>query len=172
MRPVVIIFGAAVRPDGLPSGAMRLRIAAALETGRRLTDPLYMPTGGQGRYGRPEAEVMADALVDAGVSRGSIEVESTATNTLGSALACAKLLGRSKRRAYVATSAYHMPRCVLLLRLAGVRARPGHIPGVPASQRWSKRWFWRLREVPALPVDAVLLVIARLRQRLCEHHLR
>ncbi len=144
---------------------MRVRVAAALETGRRLHDPLYLPTGGQGRYGRPEAEVMADALVEAGVSRRSILLEPTAVNTLGSALACAGLLGRSERPAYVATSAYHMPRCVVLLRLAGVRARPGAMPRVPASQRWGKRWFWRLREVPALPIDAVLLLAGRLRQR-------
>ena len=144
---------------------MRVRVAAALETGRRLNDPLYLPTGGQGRFGRPEAEVMADALVEAGVSRGSILVEPTAVNTLGSAVACAALLGRSERPAYVATSAYHMPRCVVLLRLAGVRARSGAMPRVPASQRWGKRWFWRLREVPALPIDAVLLLAGRLRQR-------
>jgi uncharacterized SAM-binding protein YcdF (DUF218 family) len=165
LRPVVIIFGAAVRPDGQPSGAMRVRVAAALETGRRLLDPLYLPTGGQGRYGRPEAEVMADVLVEAGVPRGSIMLEPTAVNTLGSALACAALLGRSDRTAYVATSAYHMPRCVVLLRLAGVRARPGRMPSVPASQRWSKRWFWRLREVPAVPIDAMLMLAARRRQR-------
>ena len=144
---------------------MRVRVAAALETGRRLNDPLYLPTGGQGRYGRPEAEVMADALVEAGVSRRSILLEPTAVNTLGSAMACAALLGRSEQPAYVATSAYHMPRCVVLLRLAGVRARPGAMPRVPASQRWGKRWFWRLREVPALPIDAVLLLAGRLRQR-------
>lgn len=144
---------------------MRERVAAALETGQRLTDPLYMPTGGQGRYGRPEAEVMADALAEGGVARESILLEPTGVNTYRSALACAKLLGRSKRPAYVATSAYHMPRCVVLLRLAGVRARPGRMPGVPASQKWGKRWFWRLREVPALPIDAVLLLATRLRQR-------
>ena len=165
MRPVVIIFGAAVRPDGRASGAMRLRVAAALETGRRLDDPLYMPTGGQGRHGRREADVMADALLEGGVPRESILVERTAVNTVGSALACARLLERSARPAYVATSAYHMPRCVVLLRLAGVRARPGTMPGVPASKRWGKRWFWRLREVPAIPIDAVLVLAARLQQR-------
>lgn len=144
---------------------MRLRVEAALATGRGLIDPLYMPTGGQGRFGRPEAQVMADALVESGVERDSIIMEPTAVNTLRSALACAELLGRSKRQAYVATSAYHMARCVVLLRLAGVRAWPGYVPGVPASQRWSKRWFWRLREVPALPVDVVLLLVTRLGQR-------
>lgn len=161
----MIIFGAAVRPDGSPSGALRARIDAALATGSGLADPLYVPTGGQGRFGLPEAEVIADALVQGGVKRDSIWPEPTATNTLGSALACARLLGRDRRTAYVATSAYHMPRCVMLLRLAGVRARRGCVPALAASRSWSKRWFWRLREVPAIPVDAVLLLAARLRQR-------
>ncbi|MDT7950105.1 MAG: YdcF family protein [Acetobacteraceae bacterium] len=165
MRPVVIIFGAAVRAGGQPSGALRARVAAALETGRALDDPIYMPTGGQGRFGRPEAVVMGDALVAGGVRREDIQLEPTGRNTMRSALACAALLRGNGRPAYVATSAYHMPRCVLLLRLAGVRARPGRTTGMAASKRWSKRWFWRLRELPAVPIDSMLLVAWRLRQR-------
>ena len=161
LRPVIIIFGAAVRPDGKPSGALRARVEAAFETGRPLADPIYVPTGGQGRYGRPEADVMADVLIGLGVTPEAILREPTARNTLRSALACARLLGGSRAPAYVATSAYHMPRCVLLLRLAGVRARPGCTPPVIASRNWRKRWWWRLREVPAVPVDAILVLAAR-----------
>ena len=124
----MVIFGAAVRPDGRPSGALRGRVEAALETGQRLVDPIYMPTGGQGRYGRPEADVMAEALIAAGVPDAAIWRERTAVNTMRSALACARLLAGSRARVYVATSTYHMVRCVLLLRLAGVRARPGRAP--------------------------------------------
>ncbi|RYE88750.1 MAG: YdcF family protein, partial [Oxalobacteraceae bacterium] len=86
MRPVVVIFGAAVRPDGSASGVMRARVAAALATGRRLMDPIYMPTGGQGRFGPAEATVMTELLVEAGIERGSIVPEQTAVNTLRSAL--------------------------------------------------------------------------------------
>jgi len=165
MRPVVVIFGAAVRPDGSASGVMRARVATALATGQRLADPIYMPTGGQGRFGPAEARVMADLLAEAGVGRGSIILEETAVNTLRSALACARLLGPERRRVYVATSAYHMARCVVLLRLAGVRARPGQATGMAASRRWSKRWYWRLREIPAIPVDGALVVAMRVRAR-------
>ena len=161
MRPVIIIFGAAVRSDGQPSGALQGRIEAALETGRRLAHPVYMPTGGQGRYGRPEADVMADVLIENGVAPEAIERERTATNTMRSALACARLLSGSRAPAYVATSAYHMPRCLLLLRLAGVRARSGCVPPESASRSWRKRWLWRLREVPAIPVDAALILRLR-----------
>ena len=165
MRPVVIIFGAAVRPDGSASGVMRARVAAALATGRRLADPIYMPTGGQGKFGPAEATVMADLLVEAGVAPGSIIPEETAVNTLRSALACARLLGPERRRVYVATSAYHMARCVILLRLAGVHARPGRAPRMVASRRWRTRWYWRLREIPAIPVDGALAISMRVRAR-------
>ena len=171
MRPVVIIFGAAVRPDGRPSGALRARVEAALATGRGLmtgrglAEPIYMPTGGQGRYGRPEADVMADMLAAAGVTHDAIIPERTAVNTLRSALACARLLGPTRAPVYVATSAYHMVRCVVLLRMAGVRARAGCAPPMAASRSWSKRWFWRLREVPAVPIDAALMLVERWRER-------
>lgn len=161
---MVIIFGAAVRPNGSPSGVMRARVAAAIETGQLLDEPIYLPTGGQGRFGRPEAVVMADALTEAGVAPDAIILEPTATNTLGSALACARML-EPGRRVYVATSAYHMARCVLLLRLAGLRARPGCVPDMAASRRWRKRWFWRLREIPAIPIDGAMLLASRFKQR-------
>lgn len=163
MRPVVVIFGAAVRPDGSASGVMRARVAAALATGEGLVDPIYMPTGGQGRFGPAEATVMTDLLVEAGVGPGSIIPEETAVNTLRSALACARLIGPERRQVYVATSAYHMTRCVILLRLAGMRARPGRATGTVASRRWSRRWYWRLRELPAIPVDSALAIVMRVR---------
>lgn len=162
----MIIFGAAVRPGGAPSGALRGRVEAAMATGRRLPDPLYMPTGGQGRHGPPEAAVMARLLRDAGVAADAIVPEPTGRNTIRSVRACAALLGRSSAPVYVATSLYHMPRCVVLLRLAGLRARPGCSPPGRASARWGKRWYWRLREVPAIPVDAAILVAWRLRRLL------
>ena len=156
----MIIFGAAVRPDGTASGALRGRVLAALETGRGLEDPIYMPTGGQGRYGRPEADVMAELLRQEGVAAESIVEERTGVNTLRSALACARLIGGGAP-AFVATSRYHMVRCVLLLRLAGIRARAGAMPEGPASRFWRKRWWWRLREVMAVPADAVVLLAMR-----------
>jgi uncharacterized SAM-binding protein YcdF (DUF218 family) len=166
VSPVIIIFGAAVRPDGTPSGAMRHRVASAIATGTGLGDPIYLPTGGQGRYGRPEAAVMADLLAASGVSRSHILLEPTGRNTLRSALACRHLLGRTRAPVYVATSGYHMLRSVLLLRLAGLRARPSPLPLPSASRSPVKRWFWRLRELPAIPTDAAILLLMRLRRPL------
>ncbi len=67
---------------------------------------------------------------------------------------------------YAATSAYHLPRCLLLLRLAGISARRCPPPPVRASASLALRWFWRARETPALPYDALLILWLRVVGRL------
>ena len=161
----IIIFGAAVRPDGSASPALLRRVEAAAAFGAGLPAPLYVPTGAQGKFGPPESAVMAALLRERGAPPGRILEEPTGTDTLSSVLACSALL-RDRRRGgpvFAATSGYHLPRCLLLLRLAGLPARPVPPPGADPS--WPRRWYWRLREAPALPYDAALMLAARLRGR-------
>lgn len=162
----IIIFGAAVRPDGSASPALRRRVEAAAGFGAKLPAPLYVPTGAQGKFGPAECAVMAALLREHGVPAGRILEESTGTDTLSSVLACAALL-RARGHAgpvFAATSGYHLPRCLLLLRLAGLPAHP--VPPPEADPSLPRRWYWRLREAPALPYDAALLLAARLRGRM------
>jgi uncharacterized SAM-binding protein YcdF (DUF218 family) len=166
----VVIFGAAVRPDGRPSRALRDRVMAALAWGEEQSPPaLYLPTGAVGRHGPAESTVMAGLLREGGVPAHRILEEPTGTDTFSSALACVALLRLRGHRGRVmaASSAYHLPRCVLLLRLAGFW-QAGAVPPPPgvAATAWHRRWYWRLREVPALPYDAALMAWARLRGRL------
>jgi vancomycin permeability regulator SanA len=166
--PVIIIFGAAVRPDGSPSRTLRDRVAAALACGSRLRDARYMPTGAVGRYGASEASVMAALLREAGAPADRIVREETGVDTLSSARACARLL---RERAFagpvfVATSTYHLPRCIALLRLCGVRARPCTARPVPPASHAGKRWYWRVREAFALPYDVLAATALRALGRL------
>ena len=161
---VIIVFGAAVRPDGRASQTLRHRVDAAARFGAGFNRPLFIPTGAKGRYGDAEATVMARQLIDAGFSPDVIRLEETGTDTLSSVLAVVRIIrggafGRSP--VYACTSAYHLPRCLLLLRLAGLRARVCPPPKVPAATRQSRRWFWRLRETAALPYDALLMIWLR-----------
>ena len=163
----IVIFGAAVRPGGAPSGTMRRRVQAAVAFGARQPDALYVPTGGIGRHGPSEASLMAALLREAGVPEARILPEPTGRDTLSSVRAVTALLGARGHAGpvYAATSAYHLPRCVLLLRLAGFDAHACPPPPGPASRRFGKRWYWRLRELPALPWDAALMLAARPRRR-------
>lgn len=161
----IVIFGAAVRPDGSASPALRRRVEAAAAFGAGLRAPLYVPTGGEGRFGPAESTVMAGLLLERGVPPARILEEPTGTDTLSSVLACAALLrGRGHAGPVsAATSGYHLPRCLLLLRMAGLPARA--VPPPEADPALLRRWYWRLREAPALPYDAALMLAARLRGR-------
>lgn len=107
---------------------------------------------------------MAALLRELGVPPDRLLLEETGTDTLSSARAVARLLRRERIAApvFVASSLYHLPRCVLLLRLLGVPARAAVPPAVPAASRWWRRCYWWLREVPALPYDAALALLLRL----------
>jgi uncharacterized SAM-binding protein YcdF (DUF218 family) len=162
---VIVIFGAAVRPDGKPSQTLRQRVEAAARFGKRFSRPQFIPTGGRGRFGDAEAAVMTRLLKQAGFSETSIIQENTGTDTMSSVRAVAQLV-REQSSVYACTSAYHLPRCLILLRLAGIAARPCPPPVAPAaSSRWL-RWYWRLRETPALPYDALLMLWLRVTGRI------
>ncbi len=160
---VIVIFGAAVRSGGGPSTTLRWRVEAAAAFGRRFAAPLFLPTGGVGRFGPSEASVMANLLTAHGVPRERILLEETGSDTFSSARAVARLLREQGVTApvFAASSGYHLPRCVLLLRAFGVRASAAGPPWVPAGSRWGARCYWWLREAAALPYDAVLALLVR-----------
>jgi len=160
----IVIFGAAVLADGRPSTALRRRVLAALAAGRHMANPLYVPTGGIGRVGPAEAAVMAAMLRARGVAAERIIAEDTATSTFTSALAVTRLLREHGHDGpvYAASNAYHLPRCVLLLWLAGLDAWACPAPRGPASRRLVRRWYWRLREVAAIPRDLTRMLAWRL----------
>ena len=151
----VVIFGCGVLPGGRPSATMRARVEAAFRCGGRAAH--YLPTGAVGRHPPSEAQVMAELLLGLGVPAEQITLEDTATDTLTSALACARLLRETPGPVRVASSGYHLPRCLMLLRMAGVRCRACPPPPKP---RWA--WYWRMREAAALPYDAMAMAGQRL----------
>jgi uncharacterized SAM-binding protein YcdF (DUF218 family) len=164
----ILIFGAAVRPDGKPSVTLQRRVETALGGAKGHLEVRFIPTGAIGLFGPSEASVMAHLLVESGVRREQILLEETGHDTLSSVRAVCRLLREAKSRGpvMVATSSYHLPRCLILLRLFGVAAQPCRPAGISAAASWQQRWYWRLREVPALPYDAALALWARMTGRL------
>jgi vancomycin permeability regulator SanA len=164
----ILIFGAAVRPDGKPSVTLRRRVEAALACAKGHQEVRFIPTGAIGRHGPSEASVMADLLTKSGVFAEQIRLEETGSDTLSSVRAISRLLHKepSQGPIMLATSGYHVPRCLILLGLFGIAARPCRLPGVAPPATWPMRWYWRLREVPALPYDVTLALLLRLMRKL------
>ena len=78
----------------------------------------------------------------------------------------ARLLKGADGPVYAATSAYHMPRCVLLLGIAGLDAHRSQASIGPASSRILRCWWWALRELPAIPIDCLILGWMKFRKRI------
>jgi uncharacterized SAM-binding protein YcdF (DUF218 family) len=161
---VVVIFGAAVRPGGRPSATLRRRVEAAARFSSRFAAPVFVPTGGIGRFGPSEASVMRALLMEHGVAAERILLEESGTDTLSSARAVARLLRTCGIGApvFAVSSGYHLPRCVMLLRMFGVAARAAGPPWVGAGPGWA---YWWIREALALPYDAVVAGVERMRGR-------
>lgn len=159
-RPVIVIFGAALWPGGVPSPTLVSRVEAAWQAGQRLEHPLYVPTGGVGRHGPSEASVMAGLLRGRGVPDEDILVEDTARDTTDSVRAVRALLGAHAGPVLAASSHYHLPRCLVLLRLAGLAARPCP-PPAHRETGLVRAWRWG-REACALPWDSAVIAVWRL----------
>ena len=160
-RDYVVIFGAAVRPGGRPSPALRHRIEGAVDWARDHPAAMIMPTGGVGKHGPAEAVVMKRTLMKAGVAAQRIVLERDGRDTLESVRLCHRILQDRGdcRRVVCCTSTYHQPRCVLLFRLLGYTVV---VPKVPNSMgRMSRTTYGKLivRELAATPYDSLLLLL-------------
>lgn len=167
MRDYVVIFGAAVRSNGRPSLALRRRIDSAAAWARAHPAAMIVPTGGAGRQGPAEAKVMKQALIDAGIPARRIIIEPNGRDTLESIRLCNRLLRQREdcRQVVVCTSRYHQPHCALLFRLLGYKVA---VPDVVSSRGRLRRRTYGLmlvRELLALPYDAILLLAQRPFQR-------
>jgi uncharacterized SAM-binding protein YcdF (DUF218 family) len=164
----LVIFGAAVRADGSPSGSLQRRCNTALRAGRGLDSPLYLATGGVGQHGPAEALVMRDILAAAGVSAQRILVDTESADTLQSVRQCTRLLRQRADvpRLLVCSSSYHNPRCVLLLRLAGFACDAAPSPSDRPYLGWRKWLRYSLKELIATPWDLSILLALKIAGRI------
>jgi SanA protein len=144
-RPVAIVPGARVHPDGQPSTALEDRLAAALDLLRRKIVSVVLVSGAGDAPEHDEAAAMRRWLTERGVTRDQLWVDPKGTRTLDTMRRAAEqfdVLG-----AIVCTQAFHLPRSVFLARRAGIDA-----VGLAADQRYATRTEDRLREFCATTV--------------------
>jgi len=164
MSACLIIFGAAVRADGKPSGTLARRILGALEVARGLDDAVFLATGGAGDNGIVEADVIGSRLSAAGIDPSAIIFDRDATDTFDSIVNCDRLL-RTIDVDWVAacTSRYHVPRCKLLLRVLGWKVRAVHMPSDWGHVPTARLVSYYLKEFVSTPYDLLLVALYRLR---------
>jgi uncharacterized SAM-binding protein YcdF (DUF218 family) len=162
MTLAIVIFGAAVRPDGRPSASLARRIGYGLTAAGTWEEAPILCSGGVGRIGPSEASVMAERLVAGGVDPRRIELDEESGDTLQSVLATARFLRQRERaRCVVCSDRYHIPRIRLLLGALGVGSLPGPLApgrGGASLPHWTRM---RLREGVAIPYDLAIVLSRR-----------
>jgi vancomycin permeability regulator SanA len=151
--------GAAVRPDGSPSGTLQRRVESAWKAASADRHARILVSGGQGRYGPPEAAVMSRLLQEMGAPAERIVVEPEGRNTLDSVIRSSRILrGRGDARLiYICTSDYHQLRCRRLLQILGFATAVVRMPPERTFLGSRKYLYYWLREFAALPWDALHL---------------
>lgn len=161
---LIVILGAAVRPDGRASPALLRRIDGGHRLALEHPGARLFCSGGVGRYGPSEASIMADRLIGLGVARERLVLDEESLDTLQTGLAAARYIcTEGLAGAVVCTDSYHVPRTRLIFAALGVATIDG---GVAAGvrQMGTAAWFrMRLREIPAIPYDGVLALLKRRR---------
>lgn len=159
MADWIVVFGFPAQPDGRPTPELARRIAAAAIAARCWPAARLLVSGGPGRSTPAEAAVMGRRMRAHGIAAERIVEDPAARDTMDTVRAAARLIPRGTTVIAV-SSAYHVPRCVALLRIAGLRARG---LGATAGRRIGRAgWvYWTLRELPAVAWDVVLALWLR-----------
>lgn len=163
MPACFIVFGAVLRPDGSPGPALLRRIEGALAAAKGDPDAVFLVTGGQPRSDVTEAAVMARLLREAGIAADRILIEDAAVNTRDSALRCAAMLRERPTLGPVlaCSDRFHQPRCVWLLRRAGIEAVAAPMPDERPAMRMNAWLYYRLREAAALAAERAAIILRR-----------
>jgi uncharacterized SAM-binding protein YcdF (DUF218 family) len=161
--PLIVIFGAAIRPDGQPSDALLRRIGYGLEAAHEHPDAPILCSGGVVRPGPSEASIMAERLVRQGVRPERLILDEASLDTMQN-VAAAQAQAQKGGHPYVivCSDGYHLPRIRLLLHLHGVESRPGPVRRGPAGAPVHGWLGMSLREGLAIPHNlAVMLARGR-----------
>ena len=149
---VILVLGAAVRPEG-PSQALLRRAdhAARLYHGGGV-DRILASGGGSGPI--PEADAIAKRLIQKGVPAQAIITEPRSRTTWENIANARTLLAQiGATTITLVTDRSHMPRALLAARRHGLTVQGSAAP--PGSAPAWKRWRSALREVPALAYYAL-----------------
>jgi uncharacterized SAM-binding protein YcdF (DUF218 family) len=146
---VAVILGNEVYLNGEPSPQLRARLDRAGELFRQQVFPTIVVSGGIETNGTDEAVAMRRYLVDHGVPAGAIILDPRGADTMATAENMVALMNQHGwRRIMVISQYFHLPRCKLAFRKAGIK----HVL-VSYPRFFSWRDLWAItRELVAYPV--------------------
>ena len=143
-----IVLGAKVNSDGSPSPALARRVAHAVDLARAGRVGHLLMSGGPVNHPVPEAHVMRDLAIAAGLAAGRVHVEECSRDTIGNARHCLPIIAaQGWGRLVVVTDSFHLPRTRLIFAAHGLTASASGVRPDRISAEWI---IAHLREIPAM----------------------
>ncbi len=155
----IIVLGAQVKPDGVPSVQLTWRLDAAYDAFAQNNVPVVV-CGAQGKdEPMTEAEAMKSYLMDKGIPEGFILTDPESFNTSQNLKNAGNLLSvyPEVRKVLIVTSDYHVPRSLALARDNGMQAAGLGSPCKPEywlknhgreALAWIKYWGVKYLHLP------------------------
>ena len=145
-----VVFGNKVETTGQPSAALAARLDKAVLLHQRGVFQTVIVSGGTGKEGWNEAEVMADYLAARGIPRGAILLDRAGNNTYLTAQHVKEIAEQNNLHSFVLISHfYHLPRARLTFARLGMTS----VTAAHADRFVPRDFYYGLmREVIAYPV--------------------
>lgn len=155
----IIVLGAQVKPEGIPSVQLSWRLDAAADAYARQPVPVVV-CGAQGSDEPcPESVIMKQYLVNKGIPENMILEDPDSRNTYENLENAKKLLAAypGVRRVLIVTSDYHVPRSMAIARDLGFEAEGLGSPCLPEywlknhareALAWCKYWIRKYLRIP------------------------
>ena len=119
-RPVALVLGAGITPDGKPTDLLQWRIDTAVQLYRTGRVRALLMSGDHSTVDHDEVDAMARAAQAAGVPASAIVTDHAGFDTFSSCYRARHVFG--VRGAVVVSQGWHLPRAVWLCRQEGIDA--------------------------------------------------
>jgi vancomycin permeability regulator SanA len=161
-EPLIVIFGAAIRPHGEPSAALLRRIGFGLAAARQYPGAMILCSGGASRPGPSEASIMFEHLVAAGLAQDRLVRDDASLTTLQNIIAAVRQVRQGGHPLVISCSDdYHLLRIGLGFAFHGVRSIRGPVPPGRGEASWRHWIIMCLRESLAIPAYLLILIVRK-----------
>ena len=137
VKPIIMILGASLKPDGQPSDYLADRLKVGAELYKQGKAMAILVTGDDGLMKTNEIQVMRQTLVQAGVPEPVMLFDGHGYRTYESCSRAKSQFGVTQ--AIIVTQDFHLPRALYLCNHLGVDA-----VGASADSRTYKDLWWNL----------------------------
>lgn len=145
-RPVAIVFGAGLDPDGTPSAFLRYRLDVAVDLYERGKVSVILVSGDNRTASHDEPTAMLDYLVGKGIPASRIVPDFAGRDTYDTCVRARRIF--SVPSAVLVTQEYHLPRALAVCNAVGVPSIG--VPDLRARERYPELvQSYALREIGA-----------------------